>query len=444
MRRVMPQTLALPVPETTTQRSLPLPEATWSFPRRLAFRFAVVYLVLYNFDVAVRLAFGTDVLSALTDRLWDALVPWAGARFLHLSVPAAAPNGSGDRLFDYVQVFCFAGLSWIASLVWSMVDHRRSDYRVLLRWLRVYVRYSLGVTLLSYGAFKVFKSQFPAPTPFRLTQSFGDASPMGLLWTFMGYSTAYTIFAGAAEVLAGLLLFFRRTAALGAVVAVVVMINVVVLNFCYDVPVKLYSSHLLAMSIFLLLPSLGRLADVLVRERPTLAEPVIPLVSHPRLATAGRLLGLVFVGAAVVKTGGDAWQARKGWGDGVPPPRVHGAYQVEELTIDPRLRTSALAATRWRRVGLDSRGFQVLLGDDSVLSLKLVSDQDGRLVLADPAAGNRQYQLRYRLGEGDQQLFLEGGVREETVAVRLRRLSAADFPLARRRFHWVSEAPYNR
>ena len=65
---------------------------------------------------------------------------------------------------------------------------------------------------------------------------------MGALWWFMGASIPYIIFAGAAEVLGGLLLVLRRTAALGALVAFAVMVNVMMLNYCYDAPVKLYST----------------------------------------------------------------------------------------------------------------------------------------------------------------------------------------------------------
>src|SRR5204863_6312660 len=105
-------------------------------------------------------------------------------------------------------------------------------------------------------------------------QTFGEASPMGLLWTFMGSSTSYTVFSGLAEVIGGLLLMARRTTLLGALVCIGVMVNVVMLNFSYDVPVKLYSSHLLAMAFFLLLPDLRRLTNVLVLNRP--AEPAAP------------------------------------------------------------------------------------------------------------------------------------------------------------------------
>ena len=130
------------------------------------------------------------------------------------------------------------------------------------------VRFVLGATMLSYGWAKVFPNQMPAPGPDRLLNPIGETSPMGLLWTFMGASSAYQIFAGVGEVVGGTLLFWRRTALLGALVLVVVLANVVALNFCYDVPVKLYSSHLLAMALFIVAPHVPRLLDVLVLNRP--------------------------------------------------------------------------------------------------------------------------------------------------------------------------------
>ena len=47
------------------------------------------------------------------------------------------------------------------------------------------------------------------------------------------------------EVLGALLLLFRRTTALGAAVLAVVLVNVVMMNFCYDVPVKINGVHYL-------------------------------------------------------------------------------------------------------------------------------------------------------------------------------------------------------
>ena len=112
----------------------------------------------------------------------------------------------------------------------------------------------------------MFPTQFIFPTFGRLVEPLGEFSPMGLLWNFMGYSTPYIIFSGLAEVTGATLLLFRRTATLGAMASAAVLLNIVMLNFCYDVPVKLYSLNLLLMAIFLMAPDLPRLANLLVLE----------------------------------------------------------------------------------------------------------------------------------------------------------------------------------
>ena len=99
--------------------------------------------------------------------------------------------------------------------------------------------------MILYGASKVFMGQFGPPGFGRLLETYGDSSPMGLLWTFMGFSQGYTFFAGLAEMLGGVLMITRRTTLLGAMVSAGVLSNIVLLNFFYDVPVKQFSSHLL-------------------------------------------------------------------------------------------------------------------------------------------------------------------------------------------------------
>src|SRR5262249_34050070 len=79
---------------------------------------------------------------------------------------------------------------------------------------------------------------------------------------------AYTVFSGMVEVTGGALLLFRRTTSLGAIVSGGALLNIVLLNFCYDVPVKLYSTNLLLMCIYLLAPDMRRLINVLVLNRP--------------------------------------------------------------------------------------------------------------------------------------------------------------------------------
>ncbi len=276
----------------------------WSLLERMAFRFAFAYLILYclpgNGRVSLLAAIpaGAERLTNWAEAPWHALCPWVAIHIFHLTGPITRyhPTGSGDTTLDYVQVFCFAVIAIFATVVWSILDRHRPNYRALYAWLRLVVRFTLAFTLLAYGFAKVFPLQFIPPRLFTLTETYGEASPMNLLWTFMGASTAYTIFGGLAEVTAGVLLLFRRTTSLGALAAAAVMLNIVMLNFCYDVPVKLYSLHILLMSLFLLLPDAAALWNFFVLHRVSRLQGLwLPKFERRWLRTAAIVLQVLVI-----------------------------------------------------------------------------------------------------------------------------------------------------
>jgi uncharacterized membrane protein YphA (DoxX/SURF4 family) len=201
--------------------------------------------------------------------LLQAVCPWVAIHVFHLTGQRTTYflTGSGDTTLAWIENLLFVVVALVGAIVWSVADRRRPDYRAAHAWLRLLVRYTLAFTLFSYGFAKVAPLQFQPPRFPKLAQPYGEFSPMGVLWNFMGSSLPYTMLAGCAEVLGGLLLLFRRTTTLGALVSFCALANVVALNFCYDVPVKLYSTNLLMMCVFLLAPDLRRLVDVLVRNR---------------------------------------------------------------------------------------------------------------------------------------------------------------------------------
>lgn len=217
----------------------------WSTFQLAGFRFLFSYLALYWLPILIP--------------LWNAIVPVFGRWLGVEAVPR--PNGSGDTMFHWVQCLVILLLAIVAAAVWSALDRRRTEYTRLYLGLRVGVRITLGLTLLSYGSAKLIQAPFPPPGLFRLDQSLGEFSPMGLLWTFMGASRGYNIVTGLAEMIPAVLLFFPRTTLAGALLAAGVMVNVVALNFFYDVPVKQFSVHLLAMAAFLAAHDARRLVD---------------------------------------------------------------------------------------------------------------------------------------------------------------------------------------
>src|SRR5262245_60766574 len=94
----------------------------WSQLRRIAFRFAFGYLVLYNLPFPLSIF---DAISEQFQKLWDLLVPWVGNHVLGITHPIpVAFNGSGDRTYDYVALFCMLVIATLATVVWTLADRR--------------------------------------------------------------------------------------------------------------------------------------------------------------------------------------------------------------------------------------------------------------------------------------------------------------------------------
>ncbi len=261
----------------------PLPFVVgWRWSTRVAFRWCVLY-----FGVCFILLGSTGTLSLHLLPTLDSLPPlnslidWTAAHVFGASLPLSTNGGSGDKTADWVETAIFLTIATIGTIAWSWLDRARPRYDRLHAWFRWLLRYILGTEMLYYGLSKVIPVQMPAPGLARLLQPYGTFSPMGALWSFMGSSRAYEIFAGSMEVAGGLLLLVPGFTTLGALVTLAAMANVFVLNMTYDVCVKLFSFHLLLMSLVLLAPDMNRLASAIVLRRAVPAAPEPPLVQRP-------------------------------------------------------------------------------------------------------------------------------------------------------------------
>lgn len=434
--------------ETSAPETEPRAESTapaWGLAKRILFRFTFAYLVLYCLPFPLVFP-ATQKINEAYDGLWKAFVPWVGMQLFGLDI-TVFPRGSGDTTFNYVQIFCFLVLAALVTLVWSILDRRRPGYERLHEWLRVYVRFTLATAMISYGAFKLIPSQFSTPSLDRLFQPYGESSPMGILWTFMGASLAYTMFTGAAEMLGGLLLTARRTTLLGALVCIGVMSNVVMLNLSYDVPVKLYSSHLLAMAVFLALPDLRRMADALVLNRP--AEPVRmrPLFQWRLLDRGALAIRTVFVAALVAQMLYVSYDGAAEFGHLAPKPPFHGIWNVEEFEVDGQIRPALVTdKTRWQRLIFEWPDF---------VNVQPMDDHQGQFLVLKLEAGARKMVLtKFRDPKWKSELTfrkpgpglfeLQGVYEGKTIRARIRRVDENSYPLFGRGFHWISEYPYNR
>ena len=420
------------------------PSGEWSAAKKIAFRFAFVYFVIYSFPSPFTSIPGTDKLFAPFNKLGPAIIPWVARRILHLTQEVSwVRNGSGDRTYNYVQLLCFVAFSIAATLLWSILDRRRKSYDKLFALLRVYVRYVLALTMLSYGLSKVFRLQFGELLTGRLVQNYGDSSPMGLLWTFMGYSAPYTIFSGLAETVGGMLLFFRRTTALGALLLIPVMTNIVILNFCYDVPVKLYSSNLLLMAVFLVGPDLRRLMDLLLLNRPTQAAELASGLPSRWMEYARFGLKLSFIGWVLYTDISSDLQRRKEYAARLQPKTpLFGYYDVEEYVRNQVIVPAATAQPkRWKRIGINNEMFSIRLMDQTLEQYKMEHDTAKKTLSL--SSGDKKSILTLEQLDPDH-FVLNGNLNGDSIRVQVRKLDSSKSLLVTRGFHWINEVPFNR
>ncbi len=337
----------------------------------LAFRLLLTYFVAF-----FSRGYGVHAWTLFADPFWQPFTVWFGAHFLHLKITTFS-NRSADTTYDYVRVVACAAVAVAASLVWTALDRTRAD-RGVRAAARLGLRYVVVLNMLSYGAGKVFKLQFPDLSYVDTLQPFGEQSPMSLLWSFMGFSAGYTIFGGVMEVVGGVLLLFRRTATLGALVVIAVMTNVVMLNLCYDVPVKILSSHLLFAACLLAAPDAKRLAGLLVFNRAPAPVDLGPTFPPGRAGRAMLLVAKVAVIAWMTyATLGRCLLRRREWSVPLAPPQ--GTYEVTSFARDGKDAPDDPAdkPRRWRLFTLKRGYVRVWFADLTSDLFKVDGDAGG-------------------------------------------------------------------
>ncbi len=445
----------------TTQRahdaiaSPPPPPPIWHPVTRLAFRFSVAYLGLFCLWMAqITFVFlGVFALHLPEDAVaWQmlSLAPvsrWIGEHVFGVEAELVM-NGSGDQAAIWIQCGLVLVAAILVTVVWSVLDRRRRAYPRMASWFLTLLRLCVGGQMLFYGFAKLIPTQMPEPALTTLLTRVGDLSPMSMLWTQVGSSPAYEISLGAAEVLAGLLLFWPRTATLGAMLSVISMAQVFLLNLTFDVPVKMLSGHLLLMSLVLLAPQARRLANVLVLERDSgpLGQP--PLFGSAR---ANRWASVVQIATGLWIVAGCLYLGEKSWdeyGGGAPKPELYGIWDVTEFTAEatpvPPLTTDPV---RWQRLIVDagSAGYQRM--DDSTVPVVAAFDPEAHtmtLTAAPSAPGETPTAVTTFTVDrpADDRLTLRGELDGKPVTVTLTRLDLDSFPLRGTDFRWVQNNPY--
>jgi DoxX len=428
----------------TTVTAEPL---TWSPVQKVTFRFFMLFFLLYIFFNPNGVLPFSDNLFNLYIQPFHSLIPWLAMHVLHLAKPITVfTGGSGDTTYDYITLLFLTVLATAGTIIWSLTDWKAKNYNKLFYWLCVIVRYYIAITMVLYGSIKVVKLQFPEPSLGRLMEPLGNMSPMGLAWNYIGASTGFNYFAGLAELTCGILLFFRKTTTLGAFLGVVVACNIMAVNYCYDVPVKLLSTALVTMCMFLLIRDSRRLVNFFLLNKDARPSNLTPHRFKTRwknitLNTIKYLLVIYVVFGDLIS----AVQGGEQSGENGKKPPLYGLYNVESFVRDKdTLAPLVTDTTRWNKLVMEDGYLQVNKMNDSTTYYSFKPDTiKHKIVISTFADTVHKFIFTYSIQKPGIML-LNGKWEQDSIHLRLRKLDPKNFLLLKRGFHWVNEFPFNR
>ncbi|MFN3008338.1 hypothetical protein [Mycolicibacterium wolinskyi] len=328
------------------------PVPAWTPLQKLAFRL----LFTIGGGIVVLSVYGNLGLGVLWKPLLDALAH-LGERVAGGSGATLTLSGSGDSLATWYFHLGWILMALAITAVWTALDKQRPNYRSLAALLLVVARFALAVSMLLYGLAKVIPAQMGyMALPAYQIQLVGDVSLMNTLWGFMGASAPYSIAAGLVEFVSGVLLLWRRTWLMGALLAIVAMGQVFLLNLFYDVPVKQISGQLLLIAIGITAPYWRSLAAMLLQRGPV--EPVTlwaPLGSGTRwVRRTGTVTKWVLAGAFIALTTTFSIVALHYMHE--RKSEIDGVWRTTSFTIDGRQATlQDTAPEPWINVAITYR-----------------------------------------------------------------------------------------
>lgn len=409
-------------------------KAQWSVPSKIIFRFVVFY---FGFYILFRF---------LGSSLFGDFFIWVGKNILKSEGRLAYfPTGSGDTTMAYISLFVQTALAVLGTVLWSILDRKQASYNKLFYWFLVLVRIFLIFFLLSYGFSKIFKTQFPEPFLNRLIQPIGEMSPMGLAWTYMGHSEGFNLVVGFFEALGGFLLIPRRTQTLGALVTSGVMFQVFLMNMFFDIPVKIFSFHLLIMALFIFSIDARRFINVFIHNKATriheFYNPIKDKLYHKIIFWFKVCATVILVGLMTYQ----GYERERGpYGDKRETPPFYGIWEVKIFTLNGDTIPPLISKdNRWRYLVIDKKNSAMIKhtnGTPEYLEFKVDSLEQNVTI--------KSYQWEkeesFSIHKQDSILMLDGSIYDNKIKAQFKAINLSKMELINRGFHWVNEYPYNR
>jgi hypothetical protein len=421
----------------------------WSLKKRLAFCFFFIFFILYIFFNPNEIVPHSWSLHKYYYTPCARLVTWLATDVLHLIDPAVKfYNGLIDTVYGYLTVLFIFVTAIFGAITWTAIGMKASNYDKLYKVLVVILRYYLAITWLAYGSFKIMRIQFPSFSPGMLLQTYGNTTPKELAWSFMGYSNGYNYAIGFAEYTAGLLLLFRRTNVLGNVIGLALLVNVISFNYSFDVNVKLLTTVLMAMTLFLLSKDITRFGNFFLFNK--IIYPVndfTPYFNEKWKNITLQTLKLAFIAYVIIfDLSGDYARTKTGEYSKVKQP-LYGIYNVTTFVKDKdTLRPLTTDTLRWKKLIISSPpgSASVMLMNDSLRKFLVWVDTGKREIgLIAKSDTSDKYTFVYnKLKNGV--LAMHGKWHTSDLEIKFQEYDLNKLPLMDHGFRWIIDHNYHK
>ncbi len=328
----------------------------------------------------------------------------------------------------YVQILLLFVISALISFIWTRFQKEENLFRNY--YFTVFVSYYLALQLLIYGFNKIFLLQFPSPTANILFTKMGEVSKDLLFWTSMGSSSLYNYFMGGVELLAAGLVLYFRTRLLGAILSMGIFLNVVFINFSFDISVKVYSLFLLFLSLFLVTPFLRVLYRFFIKKEQTKLEvyrPEIKTSNHKKIILGLKIFVISLFFFIGLKPYFDSVDTKV---ETISSVGFSEGYKVIDFKINGV--DSAISKTAWKRVFLHPRSYFIIENNQEEFSdyeLEVATNSKQLII-------NNKTVLNYHLQENGN-LKLIGIWNKQAVVAVLEPINHKVMPLMKEQFHWM-------
>lgn len=328
-------------------------------------KFFYLFLLLFSFLGVVFIPFSFHSFgfqAKITQFLFEDLILFVGSCFDKIQVINS--EISSDSTTFYLLLGILFVISIPLTFLLSYFKSFKKYQHLTVVLIQLILTYYLSLVLLRYGFDKIFKSQFYLPEPNTLYTPLGFLDKDILYWSTMGSSYSYTVFMGVLEIIPALLLLFRRTRVLGLIVLSGVLLNVVFINFGFDISVKLYSIFLLLLCILLLVPSFTAIISFFILNKRV----ELPKISGKDVITSKSIRSLVktiVVLFIFTESLLPYFQSGNFNDDIVPRSEFHGAYEI--IKIESQQTDQSAFGKNVKRLFIHRHGYLILQYEDDTM-----------------------------------------------------------------------------